>query len=130
MRLQSLLLSAFIFIPSISYAQEVRIYEESVCHQTSEQYLPGYYDNSGKYIGGHVKRNRQKVSCNQLSNRQYSSPQQNTVSKRTCNRHGRLLSGLIGGGVSALVSKKDAYAWSIPLGVVGGVALDRASCAR
>ena len=39
-----------------------------------------------------------------------------------------MFNGLLGGGIAAMVSKKDAYAWSIPLGVVGGVALDRAGC--
>jgi hypothetical protein len=38
------------------------------------------------------------------------------------------VSGLLGGGLAALVSKKDAYLWSIPVGIIGGVAVDRAGC--
>ena len=33
---------------------------------------------------------------------------------------GSVLGGILGGGLAAGVSKSDAYAWSIPLGVVGG----------
>ena len=33
---------------------------------------------------------------------------------------GSVLGGILGGGVAAGVSKSDAYAWSIPLGVVTG----------
>ena len=33
---------------------------------------------------------------------------------------GTVIGGILGGGLAAGVSKSDAYAWSIPLGVVGG----------
>ena len=45
-----------------------------------------------------------------------------------CNRGSRVASGILGGGIAAMVSKQDAYGWSIPLGVISGVALDRAGC--
>ena len=36
--------------------------------------------------------------------------------------------GLIGGGLAAAISKKDAYAWSIPLGAVLGMGIANADC--
>ena len=36
--------------------------------------------------------------------------------------------GLIGGGLAAAISKKDAYAWSIPLGAVIGMGIANADC--
>ncbi len=38
------------------------------------------------------------------------------------------LGGLIGGGVAASLSKKDAYSWSIPLGAVLGAGIGNARC--
>tara|TARA_Y100001978_G_scaffold41463_1_gene36967 strand:- start:127 stop:234 length:108 start_codon:yes stop_codon:yes gene_type:complete len=35
---------------------------------------------------------------------------------------------LIGGGLAAAMSKKDAYAWSIPLGAVLGMGIANADC--
>ena len=36
--------------------------------------------------------------------------------------------GLLGGGLAASISKKDAYAWSIPLGAVLGMDIANADC--
>ena len=36
--------------------------------------------------------------------------------------------GLIGSGLAAAISKKDAYAWSIPLGAVLGMGIANADC--
>ena len=36
--------------------------------------------------------------------------------------------GLIGGGLATAISKKDAYAWSIPLGAVLGMGIANADC--
>ena len=36
--------------------------------------------------------------------------------------------GLLGGGLAAAISKKDAYAWSIPLGAVLGMGIANADC--
>ena len=36
--------------------------------------------------------------------------------------------GLLGGGLAAAISKKDAYAWSIPLGAVIGMGIANADC--
>ena len=36
--------------------------------------------------------------------------------------------GLLGGGLAAAISKKDAYAWSIPLGAVLGMGIANTDC--
>ena len=38
------------------------------------------------------------------------------------------LGGLIGGGIAASLSKRDAYSWSIPLGAVLGAGIGNAEC--
>ena len=38
------------------------------------------------------------------------------------------LGGLIGGGIAASLSKRDAYSWSIPLGAVLGAGIGNAGC--
>ena len=38
------------------------------------------------------------------------------------------IGGLIGGGLAASLSKKDAYGWSIPLGAVLGAGVGNAGC--
>ena len=44
-----------------------------------------------------------------------------------CNGSGTL-GGLLGGGLAASLSKKDAYGWSILLGAVLGAGLGRSGC--
>ena len=36
--------------------------------------------------------------------------------------------GLLGGGLAAALSKKDAYGWSVPLGAVLGMGIANADC--
>lgn len=38
------------------------------------------------------------------------------------------MGGLIGGGLAAALSRKDAYSWSIPLGAVLGAGIGNAGC--
>ena len=62
------------------------------------------------------------------------SHQQVLVSRRyrtsggSCNSGNATTGGLIGGGLAAAISKKDAYAWSIPLGAVLGMGIANADC--
>ena len=124
MRFGVILLAALLSpLPAFS---QVNVYDECTRYIYKEQYIPGYYDNMGRYRSGTIKKHRERVPCNSNSytRQHYQQPQQQVG----CNRGSRILGGLLGGGVAAMVSKKDAYAWSIPLGVVSGVALDRAGC--
>ena len=122
----ALLVSTLFFVPApaLAYGQ-TNVYEECKRYIHKERYIPGYYDNQGNYRSGSIKRYRERVPCGPSSTSNHHSPQQPHTS---CNRGGRVVSGLIGGGLAALVSKKDAYVWSIPLGLVSGVALNRAGC--
>ena len=125
----ALLVSTLFFVPApaLAYGQ-TNVYEECKRYIHKERYIPGYYDNQGNYRSGSIKRYRERVPCGPSSGGQYHSPQQQQHPHTSCNRGGRVVSGLIGGGLAALVSKKDAYVWSIPLGLVSGVALNRAGC--
>ena len=43
-------------------------------------------------------------------------------------RSSRATGGLLGGGLAAAVSKKDAWGWTIPLGAVVGLGVGDANC--
>jgi len=47
---------------------------------------------------------------------------------RSCSSNNATTGGLLGGGLAAAISKKDAYAWSIPLGAVLGMGIANADC--
>ena len=49
------------------------------------------------------------------------------TSSSSCNSS-RTAGGLLGGGLAAALSNKDAYAWSIPLGAVVGLGVGGADC--
>ena len=46
----------------------------------------------------------------------------------SCSSSNATTGGLLGGGLAAAISKKDAYAWSIPLGAVLGMGIANADC--
>tara|TARA_Y100000589_G_scaffold282794_1_gene280450 strand:- start:398 stop:796 length:399 start_codon:yes stop_codon:yes gene_type:complete len=114
-------------------AQQVTVFDECKRYIIEEEYIPGYYTNTGEYRSGRVKRHKKRVPCNGGGHQptyhppNVAQPYQQPQAKR-CGRNQNILGGLLGGGVAALVSKKDAYAWSIPLGVISGVAVSRADC--
>ena len=67
--------------------------------------------------------------------RHYSPTHQQVLVSRSYRNSGRSCSpsrsttvGLLGGGLAAAISKKDAYAWSIPLGAVLGMGIANADC--
>ena len=49
-------------------------------------------------------------------------------SGRSCSSSNSATGGLLGGGLAAAISKKDAYGWSIPLGAVLGMGIANADC--
>ena len=51
-----------------------------------------------------------------------------TTSGGSCSSGNATTGGLLGGGLAAAISKKDAYAWSIPLGAVLGMGIANADC--
>lgn len=62
---------------------QVNVYGESYCYVNTEQYVPGYYDNYGRYVGGYVNRTRNQVPCN--GGVSYQQPQQYYQRQRVCN---------------------------------------------
>jgi hypothetical protein len=122
----AILLSTLLVLPAPAFSQQTNVFDECKRYIHKEQYLPGYYDNQGNYRSGRIKKYRERVPCNNSGG--YQTNQSQRQQRVGCNRGSRVLSGLLGGGIAAAVSKSDAYAWSIPLGVVSGVALDRAGC--
>ena len=97
-----------------------------------EQYIPG-----NSMSPGYVKSFSEKVSipCNSdrnVFNRYHhkTEPQTSYVKYKPvpkCTRS-TTLGGLIGGGIAASLSKRDAYGWSIPLGAVLGAGIGNKEC--
>ena len=56
------LILPFVFVAP-TQAQQVNVYGESYCYTNIEQYVPGYYDAYGNYVGGYVNRTRNRVPC-------------------------------------------------------------------
>jgi len=127
MNLKAILLSTVLLLPTASLAQQ-RVYTESYCYENTEEYVPGYYNSHGQYVGGYVKSDRRKVPCGYSSYQsQPQYPQQQTQPRR-CTAARTTLGGLLGGGTAAALSKPDAYGWSIPLGAVLGMGVAQAGC--
>ena len=57
-----------------------------------------------------------------LVTQRYRKPQS------SCSAGSVTTGGLLGGGLAAALSKKDAYGWSIPLGAVLGVGIANSDC--
>ena len=89
---------------------------ESYCYKNTEEYIPGYYNKYGQYVGGYVKTNRKKVPCG--LNR-YQQHDRHEVDDNSC-IEGSVLGGIAGGGLGAALSRGDGRWWAIPLGIVGG----------
>ena len=97
-----------------------------------EQYIPG-----NSMSPGYVKSYREKVSipCNSERNafnhyHHKNEPKTSYVKYKHAPKctGSTTLGGLIGGGIAASLSKRDAYAWSIPLGAVLGAGIANAEC--
>ena len=130
MKFKVILLTTLLLSPLPAFSQ-VNVYDECTRYIYKEEYIPGYYDNTGRYRSGTIRKHREKVPCKSSGGyhqQQFYRSSQQTRQEVGCNRGSRIMSGLLGGGLAALVSKKDAYIWSIPVGVIGGVAVDRAGC--
>jgi hypothetical protein len=129
-KLALLLIPFMIQLPAA--AQQVKVFDDCKRYIIEEEYIPGYYTNTGSYRSGKVKKHRKQIPCTNSGYQRSYVPPNTTQSQhpqtRRCGRNQNILGGLLGGGVAALVSKKDAYAWSIPLGVISGVAVSRADC--
>ena len=127
-----------------SYTTQRTCYKEVY----KEEYVPGT-----RLSKGYVKSftDRVEFPCNQMakvpsshyhlpkiptynySRTRYYEPtttyrvSRTNTSINSCNS-ARTTGGLLGGGLAAALSKKDAYSWSIPLGAVVGMGIGGADC--
>ena len=62
MKLKAVLLSTLLLLPTSTLAQQ-RVYTESFCYENVEEYIPGYYNAYGQYVGGYVRTNSVRVPC-------------------------------------------------------------------
>ena len=101
-------------------------YHEEFCYKYVEEYVPGYYNKFGRYVGGYVKSRKEKVPCWSINRPsypdRYEDPAPNVgggVDDNSC-VEGAVLGGILGGGAGAAASRGDGRWWAIPLGIVGG----------
>ena len=101
-------------------------YHEEFCYRYTEEYVPGYYNKHGRYVGGYVKSRKKKVPCWSINRPsypdRYEDPAPNVgggVDDNSC-VEGAVLGGILGGGAGAAASRGDGRWWAIPLGIVGG----------
>ena len=117
MKIKALLLSTLLLSPLPAFAgSPVRVYNENYCYRNTEQYIPGYYNEYGQYVGGYVKTRRKRVPCGYRRHRHHEHHQ---TDENSC-IEGGLLGGIAGGGLGAALSRGDGRWWAIPLGIVGG----------
>ena len=125
MKLPAILLST-LFIAAPAYAGGpatggARVFPESHCYRNTEEYVPGYYDSRGQYVGGYIKHNRTKVSCGHHHEPTYHQPSA-PVDNNDCSS-GTVAGALIGGGLAGYGSRGKGRWWAIPAGIVGGAML-------
>jgi len=116
------------------YASQKGYAYENKCfrYEYREKYIPGT-----SMSPGYVKSYNEKVSIPCDSNHKAfnlyhhkTEPQSSYMKYKTAPKcTGSItLGGLLGGGLAASLSKKDAYGWSIPLGAVLGAGLGHSGC--
>ena len=100
---------------SLSWNPPVRKYR----HRHNHAY---YQLNHAHYFPHTRRRHNRRTHQQVLVSRSYR------INRRSCSSGNATTGGLIGGGLAAAISKKDAYAWSIPLGAVLGMGIANADC--
>ena len=125
---------------SIGGRSNLEVYEsqkgyayENKCfrYEYREQYIPG-----NSMSPGYIKSYNEKVSipCNNhrkvFNYHNNPEPQTSYVKYKPAPQctSSTTLGGLIGGGLAASLSKRDAYGWTIPLGAVLGAGIGNAEC--
>ena len=95
---------------------------KSFCYRYTEEYVPGYYNKHGRYVGGYVKSRKKKVPCWSINRPsypdRYEDPAPNVgggVDDNSC-VEGAVLGGILGGGAGAAASRGDGRWWAIPPG--------------
>ena len=100
---------------SLSWNPPVRKYR----HRHNHAY---YQHNHAHYFPNTHPRYNRPTHQQVLVSRSYRT------SEGSCSSGNATTGGLLGGRLAAAISKKDAYAWSIPLGAVLGMGIANADC--
>ena len=112
------------------YAYEEKCFR----YEYREDYIPGNSSSPG-YVKSYQEKvaipckNQYKVLNHNKDYKPINIEYFNYMSQKNCNTS-TTLGGLIGGGIAASLSNKDAYAWTIPLGAVLGAGLGNANCSN
>jgi hypothetical protein len=124
-----LLTCGWALLPDAAGAQQTNVQDE--CYRNTEQYIPGYTTPDGRYENGYVRTSRIAVPCGGGFGRFGGSVAAGNGDPQAiprCDRNATIFNGLLGGGIAAALSKPDAYAWSVPLGLALGVSSSRIGC--
>jgi hypothetical protein len=124
-----LLASALAFPVGGAGAQQTNVQDE--CYRNTEQYIPAYTTPDGRYQNGYVRSSRVSVPCGDSAYGYGGGVASSNGASRSvprCDRNATIFNGLVGGGIAAALSKPDAYAWSVPLGLALGVSSSRIGC--
>ena len=111
-----------------SYLEKVKVPCSSLSSNSPVRKYPqlhnhGYYQHNHTHYFPHSHRRHNRPTHQQvLVSRSYRT------GGASCSSGNATTGGLIGGGLAAAISKKDAYAWSIPLGAVLGMGIANADC--
>lgn len=123
---------------SVAPAFSQQVVELNECVRVREVFVPGTYDRYGNYVQGYVKSERFRVPCaaavvnpvvaNPAVRQEYYEEEYRPYVRERAVRRNQIycdptksvLGGVLGGGIAAGVSKKDAYKWSVPLGAFLG----------
>ena len=147
MKFQSQLLLLSIFLsPSIAFADQYQpgYTTQRTCYKNEyrEEYVPGTKKSPG-YVKSYTDTievpctinswNSVRSNNNRSHHKSYISDESlvsktYTTTKGTCSAGSATAGGILGGGLAALLSKIDAYGWSVPLGAVLGMGVANSDC--
>ena len=140
MKLHSLIITGLLLSPMGAMADEYQrgYTTQRSCYKETyrEEYVAGTRDSKG-YVKSFLDKvevpctgnSWNSVSRPQYHHHRYYRPNNRQVSYRnSCSSGNATTGGLLGGGLAAALSKKDAYGWSIPLGAVLGMGIANADC--
>lgn len=119
-----------LLLSSLPLHAHTNIYRQETCYKNivQEEYIPPHRSHYGE---GYINRYYDKVQvpCGVVHHHTHIEKPVAYQGKKTPKCTGSTtLGALLGGGLSASLSKKDAYGWSIPLGAVLGAGLGHSGC--
>ena len=127
--MKNLLLTSLLLIPSPLFAHTTS-YTTETCYKNivREEYIPPHQSHYGE---GYINRYYDKVQipCGVVHHHSHIQEPVAYQNQNTTKCTGNTTVGaLLGGGLAASLSKKDAYGWSVPLGAVLGGSVGHSVC--